>query len=39
VEPFNISVSTDLMEKSYEDERKNLAEHIRNMMVAKLETI
>lgn len=27
------------MDKSYEDDRKNLAEHIWNMMIAKLETI
>lgn len=32
-------MSTDLMDKSFEDERKNLAEHIWNIMVAKLETI
>jgi len=27
------------MEKSYEDERKNLCENIKNMMMAKLETV
>ena len=33
------SVSTDLLEKSYEDERKNLLEQIQNLLISKLQTI
>lgn len=37
---MNVSNSTDcMMEKSYEDDWKNLWEHIKNMMIAKLETV
>ena len=41
VDAFNVSSNSTecLMEKSYEDERKNLCENIKNMMMAKLETV
>ena len=33
------SFSTDHLDKSYEDDRKNLVESIRNILIAKVETI
>jgi hypothetical protein len=33
------SVSTDQFNRSYEDDRRNLVESIRNILVAKVETI
>jgi hypothetical protein len=35
----NLSSSTDQFDKSYEDERRNLIESIRNILIAKIEAV
>lgn len=37
--PSNNSVSTDPFNRSYEDDRRSLVESIRNILLAKVETI
>ena len=38
-EPLNVSLSTDLMDRSFDDERRNSVEQIKSMFLAKLQSI
>ena len=38
-EPLNVSLSTDLMDRSFDDERRNSVEQIKSIFLAKLESI